>query len=89
MVKIEAREKEPGFITIRVTDNGLGVEPKYRGLVFQPFSRLNAKSSFAGAGMGLAICFRLMECIGGTIVFEDPAGPRGANVVLRFPLRES
>jgi chemotaxis family two-component system sensor kinase Cph1 len=88
VVKIEAWEKEPGFITIRVTDNGLGVDPKYRSLVFQPFSRLNAKSSYSGAGMGLAVCLRLMECIGGTIAFEDPAVPTGANVVIRFPLKE-
>lgn len=89
VVEVEAWEEEPGAIAIRVTDNGIGVEPKYRSLVFQPFSRLNAKSSFPGPGMGLAICLRLMECMGGTIAFEDPARPPGANVIIRFPSKES
>jgi signal transduction histidine kinase len=88
VVGIEAWEEQPGHIAIRVTDNGLGVELKYRRLVFQPFSRLNAKSSYPGAGLGLAICLRLMECIGGTIAFEDPAGTTGSNVVIRFPLKD-
>jgi signal transduction histidine kinase len=88
VVGIEALEEVPGSLTIRITDNGMGVDAKYRNLVFQPFARLNTKSTFPGAGMGLAISLRLMECIGGTITFEDPAGPTGSNVILRFPLRD-
>ena len=88
VVWIAAREEAPGLMAIRVTDNGLGVQSKYRNLVFQPFARLNPSNDFPGAGMGLAICSRLMESIGGTIAFEDPSGPSGANVVIRFPVKE-
>jgi len=88
IVGVEAWEEQPAAIAIRVSDNGLGVEGKYRQLVFQPFARLNSKGLFPGAGMGLATCLRLMQSIGGTIAFEDPVTASGSSVVIRFPTVE-
>ena len=88
VVGVEAWEEDPASIGIRISDNGLGVDRKYRQLVFQPFSRLNGKGLFPGAGMGLATCLRIMHSIGGTIAFEDPAIEKGASVVIRFPTVE-
>ncbi len=72
-------------IVISVTDNGIGIEAKYRERIFEVFQRLNAKSDYAGSGIGLSIVKKIMENHNGTIRVE-PAHPRGSAFILTFPL---
>ena len=85
LVEVEASDVAPDLIVIRIDDNGLGIQPEYRATVFEPFKRLNPASDYPGSGMGLAICARLMESIGGGISIEDRGADPGVAVVLRFP----
>lgn len=61
-----------------VSDNGIGIEPEYHERVFGLFKRLHATRQLAGAGMGLAICQRIVERYGGRIWVESESG-RGAT----------
>jgi signal transduction histidine kinase len=51
-----------------ISDNGVGIETQYQAKVFDLFKRLNnARREYAGAGMGPAICQRIVERYGGRI----------------------
>jgi signal transduction histidine kinase len=60
--------------TISVTDNGIGFERDYADVIFRMFQRLHSKESYAGTGIGLAICRRIIEQHGGSIWAESNPG---------------
>jgi PAS domain S-box-containing protein len=69
--------------TIRIEDNGIGIDPKYHQQIFGVFKRLHGRS-IPGTGMGLAICQRVVERAGGTIWVESQAG-EGARFCFTIP----
>jgi PAS domain S-box-containing protein len=69
---------------ITVADNGIGFDQKYADRIFQAFQRLHGKSEFAGTGIGLAICEKVVINHGGAIsAFGDPG--QGAVFNIYFP----
>jgi signal transduction histidine kinase len=69
---------------ISVRDNGIGFDEKYAERIFAPFQRLNGRQAFEGAGMGLAICRRIVTFCGGTITASSHPGA-GATFLLTLP----
>jgi signal transduction histidine kinase len=83
LVRVRARPAGQ-FWEISVEDNGIGIDPQYRDRVFEIFRRLHKdESRYAGMGLGLALCKRIVESHGGEI-WLDTEHSRGA--CFRFTL---
>ncbi len=63
---------EGGMVGIEVTDNGVGIAPADVGRIFEAFQRLDA--SGPGAGVGLTLCRRIVEGLGGSISVSSELG---------------
>lgn len=84
VVSVSAEQDADGGVTMVVADNGKGVPADYRDKVFGVFERLERQDAdTGGTGIGLAVCRKIAEQIGGHISLADNAP--GARFVIRFP----
>ena len=64
-------------------DNGIGIDPQFKDKVFGIFTRLHGRDAYAGTGIGLASCRRIVERHGGEITVEQVPG---GGSIFRFTL---
>lgn len=81
-IHISAKPEGDSWI-FSVSDNGIGIEPRYQSDVFQPFRRLHGRN-IPGSGIGLATCKKIVEAHGGAIWVESEFG-LGSTFNFRLP----
>lgn len=75
-------------ITIRVSDQGIGMSPEQQARLFKPFERLvDTGEGVKGIGLGLVVCQRLVEAHHGRIWVESVPG-RGSTFYFTLPVTE-
>ncbi|WP_225875252.1 sensor histidine kinase [[Limnothrix rosea] IAM M-220] len=67
-------------------DNGIGIEPDYFDQIFYAFKRLHSQSQYAGTGIGLAVCKKIVQRHGGSIWLESNHG-EGSQFLFSLPFR--
>lgn len=72
------------YCMIEVTDNGIGIEDFYTDKIFRMFQRLHNREKFAGNGIGLALCKKIVENHRGAIAFESKPG-EGTTFKIALP----
>ena len=78
-------ELEAGkFYRIDVQDNGIGFDAEFSESIFKVFVRLHSREKYAGTGVGLALCKKIMQSHDGFISAEGSSG-EGACFRLYFP----
>ncbi|MBM6550557.1 sensor histidine kinase [Marinomonas ostreistagni] len=83
VIRISAEEDDSHY-RLRVVDNGIGFEPVFAEQVFEVFKRLHDKQAYAGTGMGLAICRKIVQRHGG-VIYAQPVVNEGTTMVIELP----
>ncbi|MEW6532274.1 MAG: PAS domain-containing sensor histidine kinase [Thermodesulfobacteriota bacterium] len=74
----------PDAVLVRVSDNGIGIPPRYQKRVFDRFFRIKKSNHDTGSGLGLSIVKRIIEGHGGKIWVESEEG-KGATFCFTVP----
>lgn len=73
-------------VRLTVRDTGIGIAPEKMGVLFQPFSRIDAdKHAIPGTGIGLSLSKKLIELMGGRIE-ADSVPDEGSRFSIELPL---
>ncbi|GAA6764351.1 ATP-binding protein [Flavobacterium sp. CGRL1] len=69
---------------VNFSDNGIGFEQQYAETIFKVFSRLHNQDEYTGSGVGLALCKKIMQTVGGNIEAVGKVG-EGTQIKIYFP----
>ena len=69
---------------VKFSDNGIGFDQKYADSIFKVFTRLHTQQQYSGSGIGLALCKKIMQTLGGTITAEGKVD-QGTSITIYFP----
>ena len=69
-IKISGEDKGSHW-ELAIEDNGIGIEKEHQEKIFAPFQKLHSEEEYAGSGIGLATCKRIVELHKGDIWVES------------------
>ena len=72
-IHITAEREDTRWI-VSVSDEGIGIDPADADRIFEVFQRLHTREEYAGTGIGLALCQRIVERHGGEIRVDSEPG---------------
>ena len=78
------RDGEDAAWLLWVSDDGIGIGARQQERIFQIFQRLHPRQDYDGTGIGLAICRRIAERLGGAITVDSAPG-RGSTFTVSIP----
>jgi light-regulated signal transduction histidine kinase (bacteriophytochrome) len=82
-IRISVKQKDSQWL-FSVEDNGIGIEREHIQNIFEIFRRLHSQSEYAGNGIGLASCKRIVESHRGNIWAESEIG-KGTTIYFNIP----
>lgn len=85
-LNIDSLSHEIDYCHLIYSDNGIGFDPQYNERIFEVFQRLHNQEQYAGTGMGLAICKRIIENHNGIITAIGKVD-EGARFDIYIPLK--
>jgi CheY-like chemotaxis protein len=86
-VEPDPESTDPGAVLLAVSDTGIGISPDKLGVIFDNFTQADASTTreYGGTGLGLPICRRLAQMMGGRIWVESTVGKGSTfSVTLRL-----
>ncbi|WP_299486495.1 ATP-binding protein [Acaryochloris sp. IP29b_bin.137] len=83
VIEIGCQEQDQDY-RFWVKDNGIGIEQQHADRVFMVFQRLHTRKEYAGTGIGLAICKKIIDQQGGKIWVESVVG-EGSTFIFTLP----
>ncbi|MBH3404577.1 histidine kinase [Pseudomonas glycinae] len=86
-VRISARLEGEGKVRFAVSDTGIGIAPELHGTLFEDFSQVDSplQKRLRGTGLGLSLCKRFAELLGGEVGVESTPGV-GSSFFVIIPL---
>ena len=74
--ELEGESSDGIHLHFRVSDTGIGIPPEKQELIFEPFAQADGSTTrrFGGTGLGLTICRRIVELMGGRMWVESEVG---------------
>ena len=87
-VEIPSEQPETAIMKFVCRDTGIGMAEEFQKHIFEPFAQEHAgsRTKFAGTGLGMPITKKLVEKMGGTIMFKSKEGV-GTTFVIQVPFR--
>jgi signal transduction histidine kinase len=73
------------YVELKFKDNGIGFDQQYAQKIFTIFQRLHDKHSYAGTGIGLALCKKIVDNHNGFITAQSEVG-KGSTFLIYLPL---
>lgn len=89
LMRLVVTELTAEHVTLQwqVSDTGVGIAPKALDDLFKPFYQVSGRDQTSGAGLGLSICARLSELMGGSMrVVSEPGLGSSFSLLLRLPI---
>lgn len=83
--RISVTARTDDRVTVHISDNGIGIPTGQHESIFDNFHRAHRSAGYAGTGLGLGICKRIVERHGGTIGATDNPSGGGSRFTFTLP----
>lgn len=84
-ISISTKQLDSQFVTISITDNGIGISESVQNLIFDPF--FTTKDIGKGTGLGLSISYQIIVNQHDGKIYFTSKGGKGAEFVIQLPIQ--